>query len=244
MPGLFLQNKNYDIYEQANGDCYVKEKLNRRYFFKKNLFASSKYAFDEVHIVRWGVRDNILTILVVISLCLLFFLIKQEVSSPIKTATPDSLYIIAFMCLNLILHEGGHAVALIFLGQHPGKIRFKWYYIFPLISVDTSDVYIMPKYRGMFVCYAGVMVNIYLCSLVMILRPELSYLLPPVYTLILFSLIPFSGVKTDGYNLFIRLILGVNDVKGRRSKLSKYLELLLNVTLVGIVGHYVYGVLS
>lgn len=244
MSDLLLNNKGYDILEKPNGDCYIKEKESGRFFFKKCFFASRKYYFDQVSVLCWGYKDTIFTILIIFSFYLLWFSLNNTVKNPPRNEQVSSMWTLIFIFLNVILHEAGHAISLIVWGRYPGRIRFKWYYIFPLISVDTSDIYIMPKYRGMFVCYAGVMVNIYLCALVVFINRDVSYILLPIYTLILFSLIPFSGVKTDGYNLLIRLAMGINDIKGRKSKLSKFLELSLNVTLIVIIVDYVYGFFS
>lgn len=238
--GTMLSNCNYRVLEKANGDCYIKQESTKKYFFKKGLFASQHYHFDRVAYITWDYRDTLYSILVLLSFYCLWIMISSETMVLQKDRATSQYLMLIFLFVNIVLHEAGHAITLLAFGGHPGRLKIKWYYIFPLVSVDTSDVYIMPRCRGAFVCYAGIMINIYLCTLVIMLWPRVTYILAPVYTLIIFSVIPFSGVKTDGYNLFVRIILRINDVKGKKNRLSKILEFLLNITLIVIVLRYLY----
>lgn len=238
---ILLQDSNYQVLEKSNGDCYIKQRKTNRYFFKKCFFASKKYRFNEVIKLSWGYKDTVFILMIFLSFYFTWLLISKTKLSQPKNEIINSVWMFTFLFINIVLHEFGHAITLLSFGGRPGKIKMKWYYFFPLISIDTSDIYIMPRHRGIFICYAGIMVNIYICTLVILAWPEVEYILYPIYTLIIFSLIPFSGVKTDGYNLFIRLIMKVNDVKGKKSKISKFLEFLLNITLIVIVARYFYG---
>lgn len=241
MLSFLLKNKKYEVLEKTNGDCFIKEIETNRYFFKEKYFASKKYVFNEKIKMKYEYKDFVSIILTAISFYLLFISLCDIINNKNPVKKDSEILIFIFISINIIAHEIGHMLALLTWGYKPGKIKLKFYYIFPLVSVDTSDIYIMPKHRGAFVCYAGIMVNIYICAIITFFFPEYNYINIPIFTLILFSLIPFSGVKTDGYNLFIKLLWGINDVKGKKSKTSKYLELLLNITLIYIVISYVHN---
>lgn len=151
------------------------------------------------------------------------------------------LVAISFIVINVILHEAGHGLTLKFFGESAGKIKLKFYYIFPVISVETSDIYLLPKFRASCVCIAGIMVNIFLCTFIIIFLPNYNYVITPIISLIIFSLIPFSGVKTDGYNLIVTTLMNINEFKGKRNKISIFLEILLNITLVVVMINYLYN---
>jgi hypothetical protein len=244
MSDLLFKTEKYEILERKNGDCFIKDIQTGTFYFKKKYFASKKFSFKEINILKWDFKDIFFISLMIISFYLLWLLLGKIFSHPIERKPYSSIFTMIFVFLNIILHEFGHALTLTLWGRRSGKIRLKLYYIFPLVSVDTSDIYIMPKRRGIFVCYAGVMVNIYLCAMVILTMPDKLYMLPPVFVLILFSLIPFSGVKTDGYNLIVRLIFNINDIKGKKNKVSKFMEFVLNITLIAIIVNYFYGVFS
>jgi hypothetical protein len=243
MPDIYMTNAEYHIRECENGDCYLKHLRSGKFFFKGSLFASRKYRFDKIESLRFDLKDGFFGVGIVISLCCALHLIYQCENYSIDKLPSAGMAAstVVFLLVNIILHEFAHGVSLRLFGQRPGKINFRLYYFLPVISVETSDVYLLPKFRGVCVCAAGLMVNVFICSFVVFLFPELSYVIPPVVSLICFNAIPFSGVKTDGYNILVTIALGVKEFKNRKSKISRVLEIALNVVLLGIVGGYVFS---
>lgn len=240
MSDIYLANDKYEIKENKEGDCYIKQLHGGKFFFKRAYFASKKFKFEKIKFLKWNYRDTVYSLLIFISLISLYYLMVNSVAIFSKRTYTTSMIInvTVFMLANVVLHEVGHILTLRFWGRRSGKLKFKFYYIFPIISVDTSDVYIISKFRGVCVCYAGVMTNIFICAFVLKFYPEYNYVIIPVASLIFFSLIPFSGVKTDGYNLIIIVMFGIKELKGKKTKVSSFFELALNIMIVSMMVYY------
>lgn len=228
MPDTYIKNSRYEILESDNGDCYIKDLAINKYYFKKEYYLSRKIDFDTKEILKWNYKDTIFTGSIVISLIALFLMIFQynilfdEYEYRFKT------YIIAvsYLILNIALHEIGHTLTLRLYGRKGGRIRFKFNFIYPTFAVDTSDSYILPKHRRIFVYYAGIMVNILICFATYLFFSEYAYYLKSVIWLIIFNLLPIAGINTDGYHIFIFSLLNVRDYKYKKSMLFRVGKLL------------------
>lgn len=243
MPDISMTNAEYHIRECENGDCYVKHLRSGKFFFKRSFFASRKYHFEKTESLRFELKDGLFLIGIIIALCCAFYLVYhcQDYAREKVLSAGMVMTTTLFLLVNIIIHEFAHGLSLRLFGHRPGKIKFKFYYFLPVISVETSDVYLLPKYRAVCVCAAGLMINIFTCSGVVLFSPELSYVVPPVVSLICFNAIPFSGVKTDGYNILVTITLGVKHYRNKKNKISQMLEVALNIVLLAMAGGYIYG---
>ena len=140
-----------------------------------------------------------------------------------------------FMIFNLVLHEIGHILTLKMYGRELGKIRFRMNFIFPTISVDTSDSYILPKFRRLYVYASGLIVNSFILMLLVVFFERYIYIGSFVVIAVLMNFLPIGVVRTDGYHIWINLILNRNDYKKRKS-LWFLLSQLVFVLLIAIMG--------
>lgn len=243
MPDLFMTNSEYHIRECENGDCYLKHLRSGRFFFKPSLFASEKYQFDKIERFDFGLKDGLFLVIIFATFISVFYLIYnyEKYARGALNHPHMGMFTVAFLLVNVFLHECAHGWSLRFYGHRVGKLRLRFYYFLPVISVETSDVYLLPKFRAACVCAAGLMMNIFLCSAVIFFFPQFSYVVPPVISLICFNIIPFSGVKTDGYNIIVTIAMGVIDFRGKKNKINQSLKIVLNIVLIIVVGNYIYG---
>ena len=97
-------------------------------------------------------------------------------------STSMYVYSAMYVVMSIVTHELGHAMTMKIYKRKYGKIRLKiYYYLFPAIVTDTTDSYILPRYRRAFVYYAGVMVNLITFGLTLLLVPSAySYMGPGI----------------------------------------------------------------
>lgn len=234
MSYTYLYNDQYEVLEDKKGACYVKDIKKNKFYYKKDLFASNRKGFTQKK-VSWNLKDTIYTILMILSFILLIILIiNYKKYIYIKLNTTMKTYALLFLIFNLFIHEIGHAFTLTFFGRKRGKYKFKIAFILPTISVDTSELYLLPKFEKICVCYAGIMNNIILCGLTVLFFPQYSYLVVCVIPLILFNALPFGGVQTDGYHIIINLMLGIRNYKNSESVINKILRYVFYIVSIYI----------
>lgn len=129
---------------------------------------------------------------------------------------------IVFIGINIILHEMSHYLSMKLYGRKAGKIKIKFYLkIFPCVVTNTTDSYMLPNYRRAFIYYAGIMTNWIICGLVITFYIEEAYLLRAIVWMNIYNMIPFGGIKTDGYHIIVNTLLNVKDLKNRKSIISE-----------------------
>ena len=85
--------------------------------------------------------------------------------------------------------------------------------------MDTSDSYILPRFRRLFVYVYGLVVNVILMSIVILFFPKYTYVNSFILINVLLNFLPNGAIKTDGYHIWINNIFNVNDYKYRKNKL-------------------------
>ncbi len=234
MPNIYMRNEQYEVLENVSGDCFIKDINQNKYFFRPACFLSKRGVFAYMKIQKLEVRDIICSFLTMISVFALIYLFinYHKIYCPMKFSTKMYGLSIGYMLINLVLHEMGHIVMLIAFSRKVGKIRFRFNFIFPAISVDTSDSYILTRGRRFFIYYAGIMVNVFVCLLTLLLFESQAYLLRLVLWAIVINLIPIGCLKSDGYYIFVSTVLNVKDLKKQKSFISvvsKYAFIILMV---------------
>ena len=172
--------KNYYRYEDQaceviinkNHDAYFKDKNTNKYYFKKSV----EFKGQQMDIKLLDFIYPIMIIIAVIGysyFCYKYFFDFNTVDVPgYKIAIESTLFMIG----NLVLHEVGHVLALKLYGRKLGKIRFRMNFIFPTISVDTSDSYILPRFRRLYVCASGLIVNSIILLLLVVFFERYIYI--------------------------------------------------------------------
>lgn len=235
MKDIYLANNQYEVLETRNGDCIIKEKESNKYFFKEKYFASEKYKFNIEERLYWNLKDTCFTLLIFLSLIAFAYIFsKYENIYNANYKFTKKMYINSFIYLicSIIVHEMAHYFTMFLYGRRPGKIRLRRYYIFLTIVTNTTDSYMLPWYRRAFVYYAGVMANLIMYALTLLIMPSASYLLRVVIWGIIYNLVPFGGLKTDGYHIFVNSILNVKDLKNKEScagKITKYIFIIFSI---------------
>lgn len=233
MSNKYMKNEQYEVLENKNGDCYIKDIIQNKYFYRSAYFLSKKGIFSDIKMQKIEVIDIILILLTIMTIFPLFYLFINygKIYHQIDFNTKMYWLSIGYLLINLVLHELGHILTLSAFGRKIGKIRFRFNFIFPAISVDTSDSYILTRTRRFFVYYAGIMVNIYVCFFTLLLFKTEAYLIRSVLWAIVINLIPIGWLKSDGYHIFVSTILNVQDMKKQNS-------------LISIVSRHVFIILS
>ncbi len=217
MDGQYILFDDVEVFELKNGDCYIKK--DNQYFFKKNYYASKRYKSNSINKATWRWFDYSCIILICISIILLINLYLKSITFINGNFVNPSSVSLSFLFLisNVVLHEIGHATFLKIWQRKVGKIKLNFRYVFPMITVDTSDSYLIPKFRRCCVSYAGVMVNIYTCYIVYVCFNNFSFVIPQVLTMITFCIIPIGGLRNDGYHILFSTILNINSTGKKRS---------------------------
>lgn len=224
-----LENKRYEVLEKSNGDCVVKDKESNRYYFQTGYFISQKYEFHDKTQIFWNWKDNLLVFgiaLSLISMTAVFFNYGSIYSGNTHFTSVEYCKTFVFVLSNILIHEMAHYYVMRFYGRRAGKIKLKLYLkIFPCIVTNTSDSYMLPEYRRCFVYYAGIMLNWIICGIVLAFFPRYEYLLRCIVWMAIYNMIPFGGIKTDGYHIIVNTLLGIKDLKEKKnliSELAKY----------------------
>jgi hypothetical protein len=134
----------------------------------------------------------------------------------------DSNFIIANLILfaNIFIHELGHILALkLFYRSGKIKIGFKIYFIYPAFYVDTSDSYLLPKYKRIAVYLAGNFMNCIYILICFLFFPALNKYNYVIISTILINFLPI--IKSDGYYALTAL---VNKYDSAKSKIKNYVE--------------------
>lgn len=142
---------------------------------------------------------TIIMLAVILGTIFLFF-IKE------KYVIIDSNFLLAniILVLNIFLHELGHMIFLkSFYRDGRIKLGFKLFFIYPAFYVDTSDSYLLPKYKKISVYLAGNFFNSIYILFCMIFIPEINKYNYIVISTILINFLPI--VKSDGYYALISM---------------------------------------
>lgn len=242
MSSITLKNNKYDVLEYSNGDCYFKDKITNRYYFKNNYYASKKYKFDYAKKNSFNIIDFINIILVAISIYFWILLgVKYDdiYSLNLKKIETSYYNIIAFFIISIIIHEISHYLVLKSYGREPGKIKIKRYKIFITIITDTTDSYLLPRYRRFFVYYAGVMSNIIELGIIYVFYSSYLYVLPIIFLGSIYNMMPLGGLNTDGYYILTNSILKINNFKYKKNFITKIFTYLFFIIVIYYFVDYV-----
>lgn len=235
----FLSNSRYEILEESNGDCFIKDNVKNKYYFKQKFFASNRMDFENILILNWNMKDTIYLFLIILSIIFaVVIVIYLDDILKLKMSIYMVFQSLVFLCINLILHEIGHSITLKYFGKKRGSYKFKFHFIFPTISVDTSECYLLPKFEKICVFYSGIMVNLLFCGMILICFKEYGYLLLSVIPVIFFNLFPFGGVKTDGYHILVTTLLNRQNYIYKESQIQKILKYVFYIFSIIILFEY------
>ncbi len=228
MHEIYILENKYEILEEKNGDCYIKDLEKNKYFFRKSYFASNKTNEIMQQKIKWNYKDIIFsTMLIAAFLSFIYIFYKYDIIyAYIKYESDMYIASILFLLISITLHELCHMTVLRVYGRKVGKVSFKLNFIFPALTVDTSDSYILPRYRRFFVYIAGIEMNYITCMLVLLLYPQYSYLLKPIVWAATVNLLPIGFIKTDGYHIIYNILMNKKDTKRNRNiffLLGKYI---------------------
>ncbi|MBI1909574.1 MAG: cyclic nucleotide-binding domain-containing protein [Deltaproteobacteria bacterium] len=70
--------------------------------------------------------------------------------------------------LSIVIHEAGHAFTTKAFGREVLGVGLGWYWVGPIVFVDTSDMWLAPKWPRIRVGVAGVYTNLVVVGLVMV----------------------------------------------------------------------------
>ncbi|QCT21939.1 hypothetical protein FEM41_20930 [Jejubacter calystegiae] len=229
MADLLFNFGKFIILENKNGDCYIKDCSNNTFYYKRKFYFSRRNYDITARVIRFGYSDIVFLLLIFLSIYMLIQLMSINYDVPHSNLQACLAFL--FLMGNVVFHEIAHISVLRFFGGVSGKIRVSFFLIFPMIKVDTSDVYILSRFRGACVCYSGILINIFICWGVAVFAKELNYLIPPVLFMTLSNLIPLPIIKNDGYNILMNsMILKVN-LSRKTNAFIKVLEVAIMVVI-------------
>ena len=125
-----------------------------------------------------------------------------------RSAWPSRL----FLVVSILLHELGHALTCKAFGREIRRGGFMLFFGFPACFVDTSDIWLEPRWRRIAVSGAGAAVDATVagaCALLaLVLPPDLAAIslafAATTYTVLLFNLFPL--LELDGYYILLDLL--------------------------------------
>ncbi|MEO2190392.1 hypothetical protein [[Clostridium] innocuum] len=202
---------------KSNDDNYILKYHNDFYKMGKKDFI--EICDEDKLIFREEIKENpiyaIIMTTAIISALVLYFLRENYVII-------DSNFIIANLILfaNIFIHELGHILALkLFYRSGKIKVGFKIYFIYPAFYVDTSDSYLLPKYKRIAVYLAGNFMNCIYILICFLFFPALNKYNYIIISTILINFLPI--IKSDGYYAMTTF---VNKYNSAKSKAKNYIE--------------------
>lgn len=231
----YLRNQYYEVLENANGDCFVKDIRRQKYYFKKGYYASKRCTFTHVEKIQWNWKDSLYSVLICFSWIAFVYIALQycNIYSKQELSWKEYSLLVLFCVINIGIHEFAHAITMHMYHRTYGKIQLKLYYfVFPAFVTDTTDSYLLPRFRRCFVYYAGIMSNLIVCGITLVLFPSSAYLLRIMFWGIIYNMIPFGGMKTDGYHIIVNTLLKKNDIKGKKNLVGEIAKILFFLCVI------------
>ena len=198
-----------------------------------------EYLVKKLHLLPLDMRlfAPLFAVLVVLNISVFLFLMRNsalEVSIPSQQNVLQQSTIVLFaMFLIMLLHEIGHATAVMRFGLRPPRIGAGFLLVFPTLFTDVSEIWRLHSRKRVLVNLAGIYVQLcvsILAATVIGLGPQaLQDVTKIIYfanmSIIFVNILPFA--KLDGYWTLSDL-LGEDDLQKKSfSTLKQYLGLLL-----------------
>lgn len=116
-------------------------------------------------------------------------------------------WLVPVVLFALLAHEAGHAFTVKACGRKVERMGLGWYWVTPVLFVDTSDMWLASKWQRIAVGLAGVCANLVLAGIAALLVPllgeqagALAWLFAALsYALVFFNLNPM--LDYDGYHV-------------------------------------------
>ncbi len=234
IPYWHFENQTQEFLVTKKNECYIKDKTSGKYFY--TTFTADKEGLEQLSICR---MDFVFLFLLVaaIPLAIVCFVRFYRSTFPADISpTLRTIYSSLFLLLNAVLHELGHFGVMRTYHRRVSGVKFKMNFIYPTILVSTTDSYILPKYRKLFVYLAGIAVNVYLSAIVTFFFPKFIFLNSGVLPCIVANLLPIGVIKTDGYHAIINVLFNQKDIKKRKSIYTKISQsIFIGITVVLLI---------
>jgi putative peptide zinc metalloprotease protein len=230
------------ILENKYGDCHIKDCSNNKFYYKRRFYFSRQNYEVAGKIIKFSFGDFVFLCLIMFSIYALIQMMGMDYGVPHSNL--QRWFVFIFIMINVVLHELAHISVLRFFGGLPGKVRVGFFLVFPVIKVDTSDVYILPRFRRACVCYAGILINILIGWGVVMFARNIDYLVPPVLFMTLSNLIPIPIVKNDGYNILMNSVFIKVDFSKKVNNFIKVLEIAIMIVISIMWLLLLYGYVS
>lgn len=178
-----------------------------------NIFGETKLDFQH------EIKDSpILCISMIVTIIITLILYFQNNTYVILD--DNIIWANIILIINIILHELGHILCLkLFCPKSKVKMGFKFYFIYPAFYVDTSNTYLLPKYKRISVFLAGSFANCIFLLASCFLLPSIAKYNYLIVSTILINFLPI--IKSDGYYAIISFFNKYNMCK---SKTKNFVE--------------------
>lgn len=160
----------------------------------------------------------LLTIVAVLNTFLFF-------ATPIKNTLVDTNYVLVFvlLCLSMLVHEVGHISACANSRVKHGGIGFGFYYIFPVMYAEITNIWLANKQQRIIANLGGIFSQLWYSSLLYIIYylthiPAFLFAFSFIYFSSILQLNPF--VRFDGYWLLSDLT-GTPNLLGKSNQVLK-----------------------
>ncbi|MCI1904222.1 MAG: hypothetical protein LKJ03_09090 [Enterococcaceae bacterium] len=220
--GRYYHSPQIELFENTDNEVYVKK--GGMYFFSDSSLFQKELNSSDAREISCGPTDYIAIVLVLGSFLLIiseitfsYYLIFNDKISTGKNDASTLFLSMGFLCINIFLHEIAHASWLRIWQRKPGNIKIRRKFIFPMIVVDTSDSYLLPRNRRLAVYAGGVMMNSWTIFLLWMIAPQYFDIVFPTISMVLYCLIPFGGIRNDGFHILFSVILKRESIKNQRS---------------------------
>ena len=202
---VYYTNENYEILLENNQHAYVlNKKMNSVHFlpYKPSLHALGLEGPYKVNIDILDVASYIMVLISIIcSLSILISVFNYPLTFFSNISLNTVLLKLVFVVVNVVTHELAHFATMRMFGRSSGGFSYKGEGMYIGFSVDTTEAYLLPRYRRFIVFYSGALTNILLTWLWITAFPGHRFSSVLVLLAIIACLIPSARPKTDGYNI-------------------------------------------
>ena len=202
----FYEDEKYALLKDLKEGAYVYSKNNNKYYFEDLENADKLAPNSAATPLNFGALDFLIN--TILGAILIFFaftvysVIPYARDFSFSTITPFLVLIaVLFLIANLFLHELSHVFIFRLFGGKTPKIKFSISIKGLRASSDSSEAYLMPKYRRFAIFFAGTAANLLCCALFLITLPSMFAAVVPVLVLTFINILPSSVTKNDGYNI-------------------------------------------
>lgn len=166
-----INDKKYPI----EAESLIADKLIELYdaVLLSSKSSDSKYIYANIRVfsqdtvcaiancIKFLFKKQVLIIAIPLaSLASLIFTIIIGSNAIVLTNWSDIISTYLILLFVLVIHEFGHSTASMYYGIKPKEIGFGFYFIFPVLYANVTDIWLLKKHKRIMVNFAGIYIQL------------------------------------------------------------------------------------